>query len=191
MDGKIVANKITTGTMYADRIKGGTLTLGGENNSYGKLIIKDGSGKNVGFWNKDGITSTNGTRKVTIKEASIEAFYNNEKNGYLDLSASYASGQEAVIGGTHDLIFEIGPAGTFHFIQRDSSGQGHSCGTIDGGGWHGDIDGGYVSDIRVNGYGPYTPDENGIANITDVVQVIVFNGNTYYPDADGVIEINT
>lgn len=167
MDGKIVANKITTGTMYADRIKGGTLTLGGANNAYGQLIIKNQSGTNVGFWNKDGITSTNGTRKVTIKEASIEAYYNNQKNGYLDLSASYQSGQEAVIGGTHDLILQIGNAGSFYFEQL-TGGNNVPCGMIDGNGWHGDVHGtceGYCAGICVNDGEVFYPDSDGIINI--------------------------
>ena len=190
MDGKIVANKITTGTMYADRIKGGTLTLGGENDSYGKLIIKDGSGKNVGFWNKDGITSTNGTRKVTIKEASIEAFYNNEKNGYLDLSASYASGQEAVIGGTHDLVLQIGDTGTFYFEQK-VNGVFEPCGYIDRNGWHGKVDG-CVSEIYVNGYGPYRPDNYGTVDIDSPIVAIGVSfddAGPYYADENGIINI--
>ena len=44
MDGRIVADFITTGTMYADRIKGGTLTLGGYDNDNGILEVRDASG---------------------------------------------------------------------------------------------------------------------------------------------------
>lgn len=178
MDGQIVANKITAGTMRANMIRGGTLTLGGENNTYGQLIIKNASGTNVGFWNKDGITSTNGTRKVTIKEASIEAYYNNQKNGYLDLSASYASGQEAVIGGTHDLVLQIGNGGTFYFEQK-VNGVFQPCGHIDRNGWHGDVNG-YIAGIYVNG-NLITPDENGYVSIDtiDPRDDIVFGGNVW------------
>lgn len=61
MNGAIVADYITSGTMYADRIKGGTLTLGGASNTNGQLIVKDASSNTVGQWNKDGIRLYSGT----------------------------------------------------------------------------------------------------------------------------------
>lgn len=61
MNGAIVADYITSGTMYADRIKGGTLTLGGASNTNGQLIVKDASSNIVGQWNKDGIKLYSGT----------------------------------------------------------------------------------------------------------------------------------
>ena len=41
IEGELSADKITTGTMSADRLEGGTLTLGGQNNDYGVLSIRD------------------------------------------------------------------------------------------------------------------------------------------------------
>ena len=65
MDGAIVADFITVGTLLADRIKGGTLTLGGINNASGVLNILDDTGENIiGKWDKDGIS---------IKEGAILA----------------------------------------------------------------------------------------------------------------------
>lgn len=61
MDGKIVADFITAGTMYADRIKGGTLTLGGLDNTNGILLVKKSNGGTAGQWDKDGIRLYNGT----------------------------------------------------------------------------------------------------------------------------------
>lgn len=61
MDGKIVADFIATGSMYADRIKGGTLKLGGNNNENGILLIVDKDGNTVGRWDKDGIVLPEGT----------------------------------------------------------------------------------------------------------------------------------
>ena len=45
MNGEIVANFITAGTMLANRIKGGTLELGGLNDEYGifKMLDNDGT----------------------------------------------------------------------------------------------------------------------------------------------------
>ena len=62
MDGKIVADFIAAGTMYADRIKGGTLTLGGTNNDNGILRILNSNNEEVGRWDKDGITLPDNTR---------------------------------------------------------------------------------------------------------------------------------
>lgn len=41
MDGSIVADRITTGTMFADRIKGGTLKLGGYDHKNGVMEVYD------------------------------------------------------------------------------------------------------------------------------------------------------
>lgn len=62
MDGSIVADFITAGTMYADRIKGGTLTLGGTDNKNGILSVLDKNGKEVGRWDNSGITLPPGTK---------------------------------------------------------------------------------------------------------------------------------
>ena len=60
IDGQIVADFIVAGTMLADRIKGGTLIIGGNGNENGVISIRNGSGVEVGRWDKDGITVTNG-----------------------------------------------------------------------------------------------------------------------------------
>lgn len=54
MDGSIVADRITTGFMHADRIRGGTLTLGGYDNVNGSFYMKNGEGKNFVEMTKDG-----------------------------------------------------------------------------------------------------------------------------------------
>ena len=54
--GSMSAGRITSGTMSADRISGGTLVLGGNNNTNGIMQIKNGSGTVVGTFNKDGIS---------------------------------------------------------------------------------------------------------------------------------------
>lgn len=56
-DGQINANMITTGRLNANYIQGGTLSLGGTNNTYGTLSIKNSSGTTIGTWDKDGITA--------------------------------------------------------------------------------------------------------------------------------------
>lgn len=61
-DGKIVADFITTGTLLATLIKGGTLTLGG-GTAYGNgsEIVRDVDGNIIGTWDSTGITINKGT----------------------------------------------------------------------------------------------------------------------------------
>ena len=47
--------------MLADRIFGGTLTLGGSDNTNGTLIVNDASGNTIGTWNNSGITLNKGS----------------------------------------------------------------------------------------------------------------------------------
>jgi len=54
MDGAIVADRITTGYMHADRIRGGTLTLGGYDNTDGEFYMKNAKGRNFVKMSKDG-----------------------------------------------------------------------------------------------------------------------------------------
>ena len=67
-DGKINANMITIGAMVADRIMGGTLTLGGNNNTNGVLQVLDASGNVIGTWNKEGVNIEKGS--IDIKPVS-------------------------------------------------------------------------------------------------------------------------
>ena len=57
MDGKINASMILTGYLVANIIKGGTLTLGGDNNADGIWIVNDANGQEVARGDKDGVTS--------------------------------------------------------------------------------------------------------------------------------------
>ena len=59
--GAIVADYITSGTMQANRIKGGTLSLGGARNGNGVLKIYNASGALVGQWDASGINAIAGT----------------------------------------------------------------------------------------------------------------------------------
>ena len=68
------ADWINTGTMSADRINGGTLTVGGSNNTNGVIRILNSSGTEVGRWDNAGIQATAGTiANWTIRN---DAFFN-------------------------------------------------------------------------------------------------------------------
>ncbi len=55
------ASSVTVGTMLADRIKGGTLTLGGSGNVAGVLSIKNASGTEVVRGDNNGLTVNSGS----------------------------------------------------------------------------------------------------------------------------------
>lgn len=55
IDGVFNADFIRAGTMLADRIFGGTLTLGGYNNASGVLRVLDENGNAAGSWTNDGV----------------------------------------------------------------------------------------------------------------------------------------
>lgn len=57
----IVADWIRTGHLSADRINGGTLIMGGNGNTNGRIIILDADGKQIGVWDNGGITATKGS----------------------------------------------------------------------------------------------------------------------------------
>lgn len=117
IDGQLVADFITAGEMLADRIRGGTLLLGGLNNQNGVLKILDASEKEIGNWNSEGImmisnhnkisigTGANGSMRIEEKEGNyvteIEAwstavYYDetdtNVDNAYLDDMGTHVSG---------------------------------------------------------------------------------------------------
>lgn len=54
MNGQIVADFIAAGTMYADRIRGGTLRMGGVDNVNGVIEVADAAGNTVCRFDKDG-----------------------------------------------------------------------------------------------------------------------------------------
>lgn len=64
-DGAIVADFITAGTMAANIIKGGTLTIGGPNNGNGVVSVVNAAGQEVVRLDSNGATITNGTLTVS------------------------------------------------------------------------------------------------------------------------------
>lgn len=100
IDGKFYADRIdvrnlsaaliTTGTMLADRILGGTLKLGGSNNTNGQLQVYDASGNIIGRWDNDGIHIFSGE----IQGPTIKVGGANNSNGIfqvLDASGNVIS----------------------------------------------------------------------------------------------------
>lgn len=70
LDGQFVADFITAGHLSANRIQGGTLTLGGANNGNGVLVVYDGSGTEIGRWDNSGIDAS-GNFTLSTKSGSV------------------------------------------------------------------------------------------------------------------------
>ena len=108
-NGKVYLNAsyINTGTLVADFIKGGTLTVGGVNNTNGVLKVVNSSGTEIGGWDNNGIRATNGSFQGTITGSSISG-------GTIDggsISGGSISG--STISNRIDNLhgFEVGPFG--------------------------------------------------------------------------------
>lgn len=86
MDGSIVANYITSGSMTADRIKGGTLKIGGINNTNGEIQVVDKDGNELVKINLEGIILSNGTK--IIGADGLKNTYLFQENGNVGYSWS-------------------------------------------------------------------------------------------------------
>ena len=74
MDGSIVANYITSGTMTADRVRGGELIVGGSGTAAsGTIYIKDSSNRNIIAISSSGLTlyDANGNTKATLNHSGL------------------------------------------------------------------------------------------------------------------------
>ena len=66
MDGSIIANFITSGTMSADRIRGGTLIAGGRDDTNGVISVRDDYNGEIGRWDQFGLYATKASFGGTI-----------------------------------------------------------------------------------------------------------------------------
>lgn len=92
IDGKIVADFVASGTMTANRIKGGELTLGGKDNTNGILRIINADGEQIGIWDKDGITTIGG----------------HIQGSEINLGGEYGEGEINLYNSNGRLIFHMG-----------------------------------------------------------------------------------
>ena len=90
---KITANQIDAtnlhvssanidGTLTANQISGGTLTLGGANNANGVLEIYDNSGNRSGYWNNSGISISKGSLYFPIGSSGSDYISLNRGNPF-------------------------------------------------------------------------------------------------------------
>lgn len=113
MNGQIVADYIATGTMEADRIHGGTLTMGGLDNVNGQISVRNASNQEAVHIDNEGLYSedTQTDMRVTIKTGRIYGSVNATE--FSEINPSVTFGFDGVT--THGILIR---AGTIH-LQGD------------------------------------------------------------------------
>lgn len=105
MNGAIVADYITAGTMTANRIRGGQFLVGGSGVAMnGDIVIQDTLNDIIGRWNKDGIKADKGT---------IGSFTLNK--GWL-MGGSWSNYLAGMFPNTNDNPFGFEVDGTLHKV---------------------------------------------------------------------------
>ena len=90
MDGAIVADMITTGTMRGDRIRGGELILGGSNNTNGVLKVYNATAtKNVLTINNDGLTIVSEDYVDSLYPDSLDFYVTDYSRKDVSTNATY------------------------------------------------------------------------------------------------------
>lgn len=112
MDGRIVADFITSGTMTADRILGGALKLGGKDDVNGRIDVYNEAGEHVGYWCKDGIClkSEDGKDYMLLADGYQTFTHDETKLGGLGHIILHATEQEYIGLGIKSLadVFILG-----------------------------------------------------------------------------------
>lgn len=88
IDGAFNADFITTGTMLANRIYGGTLTIGGLNNQAGVITVRDSGNTEVGRWNNNGIYLAKGSINFQDLSSYIRCPLDSDPSRYVQFDSN-------------------------------------------------------------------------------------------------------
>lgn len=104
-NGNAIVNVLSAIGITFDWARGGTLSLGGDNNVDGELVVKNASGDIIGRFNKDGLWASNGYFEGTIesKNAAITG-------GYIDIETSSNESSQIILRSSSNTIY-IRPVG--------------------------------------------------------------------------------
>ena len=175
MNGAIVADYITAGTMIADRIRGGELLVGGSGiAANGSITVKDSSNNTIVTLDKNGIT----VKKGTIQGPTITAGGNGNSNGTIIVKDS--SGSAVVTLNNSGLTVTKGTISGPTISGSNITGSSISGGSITGT----SISGGSITGISISGGSITGTDIYGARIYTSIkVQSDTFtideNGNIY------------
>ena len=135
-DGAIVADFITAGSLLANIIHGGTLTLGGQNNGNGVCQVMDANGNVVAELNSDGVNIKKGGISVEAGDLGYKALnisYNPEIPGTINQNVRVFADPTGFTARTHgefangtEGIFETAITGSALYMASFSGG------TVDG-----------------------------------------------------------
>lgn len=145
IDGNLVADFITTGTLLADRVRGGTLEVGGSGlGRDGRIVVRDASDRQIGYWDNTGMHILRGTisgttidvgplyadeDEVGIGDYSVSANGKNQllsANGWVKIDSNERPAGSP--GGGYASL-TIGGLGYKHGIEIMGTGQ-INCGGI-------------------------------------------------------------
>lgn len=137
MDGQMVADFITTGTMSADRIRGGSLVIGGSGGHNGSIKVYNDNGDLIGQWDKDGAyiqTGNSSGESIKLQRGLFSVMNNGLEIGYMNANQSIIVDDETNrgirISGRGGIIFR-GPVfgvGQEGFLEHTQGGLYDLCG---------------------------------------------------------------
>lgn len=109
MNGQIVADFIAAGTMYADRIRGGTLKLGGDSNINGEITVVDDAGQELFHVDQNGLKSVNPENQFWLRIASgiLEGGIGTTRYSQIDSHATVYDEDADVTRHGLDLISDV------------------------------------------------------------------------------------
>lgn len=132
IDGNLVADFITTGSMLADRIRGGMLEVGGQGpGKDGTITVKNAAGTVIGTWDKTGLHVMLGVIEGSTIRGSViiggainigGGTFTVDSDGEVTLNAGEINIGNVNINSTYTWIGDYGVSaqGTGVFYSRDS-----------------------------------------------------------------------
>ncbi|MDE5884736.1 MAG: phage tail protein [Oscillospiraceae bacterium] len=119
MDGAIVADYITTGVMYADRIRGGTLVVGGGDGKNGSIEVRNSANNTICTFNENGADILG-----SIQSRSLGDYWINIDNG--ELTGGYGQTRYITIDATAQIT-DNDTGITHNGLKVDASAVQFSC----------------------------------------------------------------
>ena len=140
----INATYIQSGTLSANLIKGGILTLGGASNGNGRLEVLNSSNQVIGTINNTGVNFTgvfqnrSGQEFIEMDESILKGGYGSTVHGRIDLSAQYDDGSyKTVVEALSSSLILKSLNGGVEIVRTDGPSEiskGYAVGSIDGSG---------------------------------------------------------
>lgn len=113
-NGNAIVNVLSAIGITFDWARGGTLSLGGDNNVDGELVVKNASWDIIGRFNKDGLWASNGYFKGTIESSNASI-----TGGFVNIETAQKEKSSIVLRSGTDSIF-IRPIGINFYNDYDA-----------------------------------------------------------------------